>query len=88
MAGVITVRRSAKVGANEPTKQQCGRAKNALLSVANGGTAQEGIDGRVNIDHATFAETDERFRARPLEAGHALTTRVERLDFGLTQGSG
>jgi hypothetical protein len=28
-----------KVGAEEPTKQQGGRAKEALLAVANGGTA-------------------------------------------------
>ena len=29
----------AKVGAGEPTKQQGGRAKDALLAVANGDTA-------------------------------------------------
>jgi hypothetical protein len=29
-----------KVGADEPTKQQGGRAEDALLAVANGGTAK------------------------------------------------
>ena len=32
---------ATKVGADEPTKQQGGRAKDALLAVANGGTAAE-----------------------------------------------
>jgi hypothetical protein len=37
-----------KVGAEEPTKQQGGRAKDALLAVANGGTA---------LPHACLAKT-------------------------------
>jgi BirA family biotin operon repressor/biotin-[acetyl-CoA-carboxylase] ligase len=37
--GVAVARAVAKVGADEPTKQQGGRAKDALLAVANGSTA-------------------------------------------------
>jgi DNA helicase HerA-like ATPase len=50
---------TAKVGADEPTKQQGGRAKDALLAVANGGTASAPTDAPTDAPMKAPAQQSE-----------------------------
>jgi hypothetical protein len=63
-----------KVGADEPTKQQGGRAKDALLAVANGGTA------RCTVEPNNTAVTQPSINADLILLWRMIRGRIRKLN--------